>query len=71
MRLPKRFRMPGAEVRIRRQGAVVVPKPLESDRAWLDAITGEFSDDLVAHGREFRRVEGLRWEDWSRPGTDP
>ena len=51
VRLPKRFRMPGAEVRIRRQGAAVVLEPLESDWAWLDAIAGEFSDDFFAHGR--------------------
>lgn len=50
VRLPKRFRMPGTEVRIRRQGAAVVLEPLESDWAWLDAIAGEFSDDFLAHG---------------------
>lgn len=51
VRLPKRFRMPGAEVRIRRQGAAVVLEPLESDWAWLDAIAGEFSSDFFAGGR--------------------
>ena len=51
VRLPKQFRMPGAEVRIRRQGTAVILEPLESDWAWLDAIAGEFSPDFFAHGR--------------------
>lgn len=62
VRLPKRFRMPGAEVRIRRQGAAVILEPVEPDWAWLDAIAGEFSSDLFADGRsqpELPRRPGL------------
>ena len=51
VRLPKGFRMEGTEVRIRRQGAVVILEPVASDWAWLDAIVGEFSDDFFAAGR--------------------
>ena len=51
VRLPKEFRMEGAEVRIRRQGAAVILEPVASDWAWLDAIAGEFSDDFFAAGR--------------------
>ena len=51
VRLPKEFRMEGAEVRIRRQGAAVILEPVASDWAWLDAIAGEFSEDFFAAGR--------------------
>ena len=51
VRLPKEFRMKGAEVRIRRQGAAVVLEPVASDWEWLDAIAGEFSGDFFAAGR--------------------
>ena len=62
VRLPKRFRMPGAEVRIRRQGAAVILEPVESDWAWLNAIAGEFSSDFFDDGRsqpELLRLPGL------------
>ena len=52
MRLPKAFRMAGSEVRIRRQGRSVVLEPIAADWAWLDAITGTFSDDFFAEGRQ-------------------
>ena len=58
VRLPKEFRMEGAEIRIRRQGAAVILEPVASDWAWLDAIAGEFSDDFFAAGR-------------SQPGLSP
>ena len=51
VRLPKEFRMEGAEVRIRRQGAAVILEPVASDWAWLDAITGQCSDDFFTAGR--------------------
>ena len=51
VRLPKEFRMEGAEVRIRRQGAAVILEPLASNWAWLDAIVSDFSDDFFAAGR--------------------
>lgn len=51
VRLPKEFRMEGAEVRIRKQGAAVILEPVASDWAWLDSIAGQFSDDFFAGGR--------------------
>ncbi len=51
VRLPKDFRMEGAEVRIRRQGAAVILEPVSSDWSWLDALAGQFSEDFFAGGR--------------------
>ncbi len=51
VRLPGEFRLEGAEVRIRRQGAAVILEPVASDRAWLGAIAGRFSGDFLAAGR--------------------
>ena len=51
VRLPKDFRMKGAEVRIRRQGAAVILEPVSPDWSWLDAIAGQFSEDFLAEGR--------------------
>ena len=51
VRLPKDFRMEGAEVRIRKQGAAVVLEPVASDWAWLGSIAGQFSEDFFAGGR--------------------
>lgn len=52
VRLPKEFRMDGAEVRIRKQGAAVVLEPVTTDWTWLDAIEGKFSRDFFAEGRK-------------------
>ena len=45
VRLPKEFRFPGKEVRIRRDGNRVILEPVETDfRAWLaklDALRGD------------------------------
>lgn len=51
VRLPKEFRMKGHEVRIRKQGAAVILEPIASDWEWLDAVTGKFSEDFFARGR--------------------
>ena len=51
VRLPRRYRMEGGEVRIRKQGAAVILEPIVSDWEWLDAIVGEFSPDFFADGR--------------------
>ena len=51
VRLPREFRMEGAEVRIRRQGAAVRLEPFASDWAWLDAIAGQFSGDFFTAER--------------------
>ncbi len=52
VRLPKDFRMKGDEVRIRRQGSALILEPVASDWAWLEAISGEFSSDFFAEGRD-------------------
>jgi len=52
VRLPKDFRLPGGEVRIRRHGSAIVLEPLGHDWAWLDAIAGELDDDFVKAANE-------------------
>jgi len=47
VRLPKDFRFPGEEVRIRRRGSGVILEPLAGDWSWLDAITGKLDEDFV------------------------
>jgi antitoxin VapB len=47
VRLPKDFRLPGKEVRIRRHGNAVILDPLIQDWAWLDEIVGRLDDDFV------------------------
>ena len=51
VRLPKEFRMKGDEVRIRKQGTALILEPVALDWAWLDAISGAFSDDFLSEGR--------------------
>jgi antitoxin VapB len=52
VRLPKDFRFPGEEVRIRRHGSAVILEPLAEDWAWLDSIAGKLDDDFVEAVRE-------------------
>lgn len=47
VRLPKDFRFPGDEVRIRRHGSAVILEPVADDWAWLDSIAGKLDSDLV------------------------
>ncbi|HWF96860.1 MAG TPA: type II toxin-antitoxin system VapB family antitoxin [Xanthobacteraceae bacterium] len=47
VRLPKDFRFPGEEVRIRRHGSAVILEPVAEDWAWLDSIVGKLDDDFV------------------------
>jgi antitoxin VapB len=47
VRLPKEFRLPGAEVRIRRHGNAVILEPLADDWDWLDAIAGQLDEDFA------------------------
>ena len=47
VRLPKEFRFPGEEVRIRRHGSAVILEPISEDWGWLDAIAGKLDDDLI------------------------
>jgi antitoxin VapB len=52
VRLPKDFRFPGEEVRIRRHGSAVILEPVAEDWAWLDSIAGKLDDDFVEAVRE-------------------
>ena len=52
VRLPKEYRFPGAEVRIRRHGPAVVLEPLADDWSWLDEIAGKLDDDFVEAANE-------------------
>jgi antitoxin VapB len=55
VRLPKEFRMPGAEVRVRRIGRGVLLEPIEHDRAQVAAIFAEIDRlggaDFLPEGR--------------------
>jgi antitoxin VapB len=53
VRLPKEFRLPGKEVRVRRLGRGVLLEPMEFDvDAWLAAL-GRYKDvPLMEEGRE-------------------
>lgn len=53
VRLPKQFRLPGKEVRVRRLGRGVLLEPMEFDvGAWLAALE-EFKDvPFMEQGRE-------------------
>jgi antitoxin VapB len=48
VRLPKAFRFPGAEVRIRRRGAAVILEPVVEDWSWLDGVIGPVDADFAA-----------------------
>ncbi len=52
VRLPKDFRFPGEEVRIRRHGSAVILEPVAKDWAWLDSIAGKLDEDFVQAVRE-------------------
>jgi antitoxin VapB len=47
VRLPKDYRLPGEEVRIRRHGSAVILEPMAEDWTWLDTIVGKLDDDFV------------------------
>jgi antitoxin VapB len=47
VRLPKDFRLPGGEVRIRRHGSAIILEPMADDWSWLDAIAGKLDDDFI------------------------
>ena len=47
VRLPKDFRFPGKEVRIRRHGNAVILEPVADDWAWLDSIVAKLDEDFV------------------------
>jgi len=47
VRLPKEFRLPGNEVRIRRHANAVILEPVAEDWSWLDQIAGKLDADFV------------------------
>ncbi|HEV2334920.1 MAG TPA: type II toxin-antitoxin system VapB family antitoxin [Stellaceae bacterium] len=47
VRLPKEFRLPGEEVRIRRHGNAVILEPIVDDWGWLDSIAGALDEDFT------------------------
>jgi len=47
VRLPKDFRFPGEEVRIRRHGSAVILEPVAKDWTWLVSIAGKLDEDFV------------------------
>ncbi len=67
VRLPKAFRMPGKEVRIRREGQKVILEPVESDvenlGAWFARLDEVFGDDFMPKGREQPPMQDRDWGD--------
>jgi antitoxin VapB len=57
VRLPKDFRFPGDEVRIRRHGSAVILEPVADDWAWLDSLAGQLDSDLVKAVKERPRQQ--------------
>ena len=47
VRLPKNFRFPGKEVRIRRHANAVILEPVAADWSWLDSIAGKLDADFA------------------------
>ncbi len=39
IRLPKKYRIDGDEVRIRRHGTAIILEPISADWAWLDTLS--------------------------------
>ena len=52
VRLPKAFRMPGTEVRVRRVGEGVLLEPIEADvDAWFARLDALNDEPFMPHGR--------------------
>jgi antitoxin VapB len=47
VRLPKEFRFNASEVRVRKQGELVILEPIASDWTWLANVTGPLDQDFV------------------------
>jgi len=55
VRLPKEFRMPGSEVRVRRVGRGVLLEPLDTAfdvQAWFDKLDEYLDEPFMPAGRE-------------------
>jgi len=67
VRLPKRFRVDGNEVRITQQGKRIILEPVAETWDWLDAVVGTFDEDFIAavneappptETRDFKKIFG-------------
>jgi len=67
VRLPKRYRLEGTEVRIKQDGKRLILEPVPESWDWLDAIAGKFDDDFIAavneappaaEARDFKKIFG-------------
>jgi antitoxin VapB len=47
VRLPKRYRIEGSEVRISRRGNLIVLEPIPESWAWLDSLSRPLDEDFV------------------------
>jgi len=52
VRLPKEFRFPGEQVRIRRHGSAVILEPVAEDWSWLDSVAGQLDEDFAQRTQE-------------------
>jgi antitoxin VapB len=55
VRLPKEFRMPGTQVRVRRIGRGVLLEPMETPfdvKAWFAKIDEYLDEPFMVHGRQ-------------------
>lgn len=52
VRLPKAYRMPGTEVKIRKEGNKVILEPIATSWATLISSLDEFPEDFLQEGRE-------------------
>jgi antitoxin VapB len=53
VRLPKEFRLPGKEVRVRRVGRGVLLEPIEFDvKAWFDRLDAYNDEPFMPEGRQ-------------------
>jgi len=55
VRLPKEFRMPGTEVRVRRVGRGVLLEPMDAVfdvQAWFDKLDEYLDEPFITDGRE-------------------
>ena len=59
VRLPKAFRMPGNEVKIRREGNKVILEPLYTSWDALLKSLDEFPEDFMNAGREQPKIQGV------------
>jgi antitoxin VapB len=53
VRLPKEFRLPGKEVRVRRLGRCILLEPIETDiQAWFDRLDSYRDKPFMPEGRQ-------------------